>query len=67
MQSRTHTNTHTQTLAVIFGTQKMHISVQNWRIMYYETKILNVIPYMQAPESPEWLVAPKRMITILQF
>ena len=29
-----------------YNTQQMPPSVQNWRIMDYETKILNTIPYI---------------------
>ena len=36
-------NTHTKHTCT-YNTQQMHLSSQNWRIVDYETKLLNVVP-----------------------
>ena len=47
--NNTHAYTHkTNTYWYIYNTQQMHLSVQSWRIVDYETKILNVIPYISS-------------------
>ena len=44
--TNTHTHTHTQTPMGTYNKHQMHLSVLNWRIMDYETKISNGIPYI---------------------